>query len=643
MTPERIGKYDVLAPLGEGGMAVVWRGFDPVIRRPVALKVLAKSDLLAAGDSTLLERFRREAQAAGNLLHPNIVAIYEYGEDDERAFIAMELVEGRSLQEHLRGGWRPEASTLPQVLEQMLEALDFSHSRNVIHRDIKPGNVLISNMGVAKISDFGIARIERSNVTQAGEVLGTPFYMAPEQFNGQPADERSDIYAAGVIVYEVLTGRRPFDGRGGRLLKQVLEEAPAAPSSLQSDLPAAGDVVILKALEKDPAARYQSVHEFIDALHTVFPKKPDRPQAAGAAAGTTVPNTGAGAAKRVAGNLGALRRAIGAQGSGSATSTKSDAATTAKSGAGATPPAPRRVKPAVLCVDDESRVLNALGFLLKDRYAVSTADSGAKALELLKTNRFHVLVSDQRMPGMTGVELLGEARTLAPGTVRILLTGYSDLAAIVGSVNESEVFRFVSKPWQQEALLATLEEAVDVAIALEASPPPTAPAAGGAEFVTLVLEDETTARAVRQIAGSACKVLHAPRLDDALEALARNEVAVLIADLESQKVDHTALFKLLKAEHPQTLVIVTTTNSDSELIIELINEARIFRFINKPVNLTLLGRHLTAALERYQAFRRSPGLLRAQAAKRVQDSSAGRSLLERLKSLGARFGAAIRS
>lgn len=640
--PERIGKYDVLAPLGEGGMAVVWRGFDPVIRRPVALKVLAKSDLLAAGDTSLLERFRREAQAAGNLQHPNIVAIYEYGEDDERAFIAMELIEGQTLQDHLRGGWPPEATTLPQVLEQMLEALDFSHSRNVIHRDIKPGNVLISDMGVAKISDFGIARIERSNVTLAGEVLGTPFYMSPEQFNGQPADERSDIYAAGVIVYEVLTGQRPFDGRGGRLLKQVLEELPAAPSSLQPDLPVAGDAVILKALEKDPAVRYQSVHEFVEALHTVFPKKPDRPQPAGAAAGTTVPNTAAGAAKRVAGNLGALRRAIGAQGTGGATPTNSGTGAGSKTGARVAPPEPRRIKPAVLCVDDESRVLNALAFLLREHYEVATADSGAKALELLKARRFHVLVSDQRMPGMTGVELLGEARTLAPSTVRILLTGYSDLAAIVGSVNESEVFRFISKPWQQEALLSTLEEAVDVAIALEASPPPVAPAAGGAEFVVVVLEDEATARAVRQIAGSACKVLHAPRLDEALEALAKNEVAVLIADLESQKVDHTMLFKVLKAEHPQTLVVVTTTSSDSELIIELINEARIFRFINKPVNLTLLGRHLAAALERYQAFRKSPGLLRAQAAKRAQDSSAGRSLLERLKSLGARFSAAIK-
>lgn len=633
MTPERIGKYDVIAPLGEGGMAVVWRGFDPVIRRPVALKVLVKADLVAAGDPSVLERFRREAQAAGNLQHPNIVAIYEYGEDDERAFIAMELIEGQTLQEHLRAGWRPDAKTLPQVLEQMFEALDFSHSRNVIHRDIKPGNVLISNMGVAKISDFGIARIERSSVTQAGDVLGTPFYMSPEQFNGQPADERSDIYSAGVIVYEVLTGQRPFDGRGGRLLKQVLEELPRAPSGLQSSLPVAGDAVLLKALAKDPAARYQSVHDFVAALHTVFPRKPDRPGPIGAEAASTVPTTAAGSTKRVAGNLGALRRAIGAQGG---------AASTTKAGARAAPPAPQRMKPAVLCVDDEHRVLNALEFLLRDRYEVVTADGGAKALEQLKARRFHVLVSDQRMPGMTGVELLGEARALAPTMVRILLTGYSDLAAIVGSVNESEIFRFVSKPWQQDALIATLEEAVDVAIALEASPPPAAPAAGATDLVALVLEDEATARAVRQIAGGACRVVHAPKLDDALEALAKHEVAVLIADLESQKVDHTALFKVLKAEHPQTLVVVTTTSSDSELIIELINEARIFRFINKPVNLTLLGRHLTAALERYHAFRKSPGLLRAQAAKRVQDSGAGRSILERLKSLGARFSSAIK-
>lgn len=625
MSLERIGKYDVAAELGRGGMAVVYRAFDPVIRRPVALKVVDKGALLASGDASLLERFRREAQAAGNLQHPNIVSIYEYGEDEAHAWIAMELVEGRSLHDHLRAGWHPDSAALPEVLDQMLDALDYSHGRGVIHRDVKPGNVLVSEMGVAKISDFGIARIERSHVTQAGEMLGTPFYMSPEQFDGLPADERSDLYSAGVIVYEVLVGRRPFDGQGGHLLRQVLQDDPPAASSVNPKLPPGADAVLARALAKRPEDRYPSVRDFADALHALFPKRVEHPRAASAQPAP------AGAA-RLSGNVGALRRAIGATPGGQP----------AMAPAPVTAPATARRKPAVLCVDDEPRVLNALEYLLREHYEVETAPGGQEAIARLEARRFHVLVSDQRMPGMTGVELLDTARTLAPATVRILLTGYSDLAAIVGSVNESEVFRFVSKPWRNDDLLATLDEAVGVAIALEARPPPTAPAGRAADRVALVLEDQAVARAVRQIAGDSCRTVHARQLDDALVALAQNEVAVLISDLESQRVDHTALFRVLKAEHPETLVIVTTAASDSELIIQLINEARIFRFVNKPVNLTQLARHLAAALERYQAFRRTPGLLRTQAARRAQDTPAGRSILERLRALGVRVTTALK-
>ena len=208
-------------------VAAAWRSstgaLDPVIRRAAALKVIRKADLAAGESAQILERFKREAQAAGSLHHPNVIAIYEYGEDEAFAWIAMELVEGKSLREHLLAGWRPDLATLPSVLEQLLEALDYSHGRGVVHRDMKPGNVLVSDMGVAKISDFGIARIELSHLTQAGEVLGTPYYMAPEQYEGRDIDERTDIYAAGVIVYEVLSGRRPYDGQGGSLLRQILQ------------------------------------------------------------------------------------------------------------------------------------------------------------------------------------------------------------------------------------------------------------------------------------------------------------------------------------------------------------------------------------------------------------------------------------
>jgi serine/threonine-protein kinase len=279
VTPERIGKYEIAGELGRGGMAVVYRGLDPVIRRPVALKVIRKADLDAAEATQILDRFKREAQAAGSLNHANVVAVYEYGEDDVHAWIAMELVEGKSLRDHLLAGWRPDLSRLPSVLEQLLEALDYSHGRGVVHRDMKPGNVLVSDMGVAKISDFGIARIERSHLTQAGEVLGTPFYMAPEQYEGQEIDERTDIYSAGVIVYEVLCGRRPFEGQGGNLMRQILQEPPPPASTFERRLPVTIDMVLARALAKKPQNRYPGAREFLEALRNAFPgsASPPRP------------------------------------------------------------------------------------------------------------------------------------------------------------------------------------------------------------------------------------------------------------------------------------------------------------------------------------------------------------------------------
>ncbi|MGH8764716.1 MAG: protein kinase domain-containing protein, partial [Burkholderiales bacterium] len=414
MTPERVGRYEISGELGRGGMAVVYRGVDPVIKRAAALKLIRKADLDAADAQNILDRFKREAQAAGSLQHPNVVAIYEYGEDDENAWLAMELVEGKSLRDHLIAGWRPDLSRLPVVLEQLLEALDYSHGRGVVHRDVKPGNVLVSDMGVAKMSDFGIARIERSHLTQEGEVLGTPFYMAPEQYEGKAIDERTDIYSAGVIVYEVLCGRRPFDGRGGNLLHQILHEPPPPISTFEPRLPVTIDMVLGRALAKKPDNRYRGAREFLDALRQAFPAT------SASSATTALPRAS------LAGNVGALRRALGS-------------APVAAPAAQPVRPAAR--KPSVLFVDDEARVLNALSHLFHGSYHVETASSGAEALDKLRKRKFHTVVSDQRMPEMTGAELLKEAKDISPGCVRLLLTGYSDLAAIVGSVNDGEVFR----------------------------------------------------------------------------------------------------------------------------------------------------------------------------------------------------------
>jgi serine/threonine-protein kinase len=642
-TPQKIGKYDIIGELGKGAMGTVYRGRDPVIHRDVAIKVLRKSALDPEDAPGLLERFKREAQAAGKLNHPNIVAIYEYGEDDEHAFIAMECVPGKSLREHLLAGYRPELRNFPEILVQLLDGLEYSHSRGVVHRDIKPANLLISEMGVAKISDFGIARLEQSHLTMMGEVLGTPFYMPPEQFNGEAVDERSDIYSAGVIVFEVLTGRRPFEGTTAALVRKVLGETPPAPSSLEPRLSPVLDRVILQALAKKPQNRFASARSFLHALQAAFDNRPvEALERSGPNA--TIEDTVPLGSGTVVARLGALRKSV-AQPGASAPAGAANGAAPAAGPAPARPAAGTR-KARALFVDDEERVVNALRAIFRDTYDVETATSGDAALELLRARKFHVIVSDQRMPGMLGVDFLREAKSIRPEAVRILLTGYSDLAAIVGSVNDGEVYRFVSKPWNQDDLQATVGEAVTIAIALEASPPPRASApAKQDDLAAIVLDDVAMARATREMAGDLCRVLHAPTLDDALQLLAENEVAVLIADLESKRVDNTVLFKLLKQAHPQTLVIVTTRASDSELIISLINEARIFRFINKPVNLTLLQSHLVAALERYISFKQSPELVatqRARPAEGVGDSSLGRSIVGRLKDLGSRLTGALR-
>lgn len=632
----KIGKYEIVGELGKGAMGVVYKGYDPAIQRHVALKVIRKADLDPADSVPVLERFKREAQAVGKLHHPNIVAIYDYGEDDEFAFITMELVSGRALREHIRSGYRPELKEFPEILLHLLEGLEYSHMQGVVHRDIKPANVLISDMGVAKISDFGIARVEASHLTKMGEVLGTPFYMAPEQFSGS-ADERSDIYSAAVIVYEVLCGKRPFDGVGAPLMKKILEEMPRPPSSFDPRLPRELDAVMVRALAKDPAARYRNARQFAGALLQAFESRgrisQPLPLREEDESGKEL-DGGIAEGGTISGKAAALRRNLG---------DRKPEKSAADAASGPAIAATRR--PALLFVDDEERVVNALRSVFKDSYRVVTATGGEQALGMVRRERFHVVVSDQRMPGMLGVDLLREVKGIAPNSVRILLTGYSDLAAIVGSVNEGEVYRFIHKPWQQEDLMATVSEAVTIAIALEASPPPRTGTKADDDVTVLVLDDPALARATREMLGDLAHVEHAVTLDETLRIFGEREVAVLVADLESRRVDNTVLFKVLKQEHPGTLVIVTTRASDSELIISLINEARIFRFVNKPVNLTLLQSHVVAALERFHTFKQVPVLINTQkaiASREVADSTAGRSILESLRSIGGRFASAFR-
>ena len=274
--PEKLGKYPITAVLGEGAMGVVYKAHDPGIGRLVAIKTvraeLLKDDFDAAPAEAeaadgMAARFRNEARAVGRIAHPGIVAIYEYGEDAGTAFIAMEYVEGRTLADLLASGpLLPEAELL-RVMDQLLDALDCAHQAGVWHRDIKPANLIVTASGRVKVTDFGIARIENAGLTLVNSQIGTPGYMAPEQYTGEGVDHRADLYAAGVLLYRMLTGRKPFEGGAASVMFKVMNHDAQPPSEVvEASRAAPYDVIVARALARDPAARFQSAAEFRRAL-----------------------------------------------------------------------------------------------------------------------------------------------------------------------------------------------------------------------------------------------------------------------------------------------------------------------------------------------------------------------------------------
>jgi eukaryotic-like serine/threonine-protein kinase len=266
--PQQLGKYQITEVLGEGAMGVVYKGFDPDIRRTVALKTIRRQlDDGSEFAASISVRFRNEAQAAGRLAHPGIVGVYDYGEDQRVAYIAMEFVEGQSLARYLGSKLRFTDADIPGVMSQLLDALEHAHQQGVWHRDIKPANIMLGRAGRLKVADFGIARIDGSHLTQATAMIGTPSYMAPEQFLGQAIDHRVDLYSAGVVLYMLLTGRAPFVGTQDSLMYKAVHEMPTPPSALEgANRPRFYDTIIATALAKDPARRYASAADFKDAI-----------------------------------------------------------------------------------------------------------------------------------------------------------------------------------------------------------------------------------------------------------------------------------------------------------------------------------------------------------------------------------------
>jgi eukaryotic-like serine/threonine-protein kinase len=256
------GRYRVLQRLGSGGMADVWLAEDTHLQRRVALKVLHRR---FAQDREFVERFRREAEAAAGLQHPNVVAVYDRGDVDGTYYIAMQYLEGRSLKQLIDAGLRPEQAV--GLIRQVLEAARFAHRHGIVHRDLKPQNVIVDAEGKAVVTDFGIARAGVSEITQTGSVMGTPHYLSPEQAQGQDVTAVSDLYSIGVILYEALTRRVPFEGESAVAvaMKQV-SQPPQRPSSINPEVSPALDAVVIRALEKDPGQRFQSADAFIAAL-----------------------------------------------------------------------------------------------------------------------------------------------------------------------------------------------------------------------------------------------------------------------------------------------------------------------------------------------------------------------------------------
>src|ERR1039457_576613 len=255
------GRYRVAARLGSGGMADVYLAHDTLLGRQVALKLLHHR---FAEDQEFVERFRREASSAAGLSHPNVVAVFDRGEWNGTYYIAMEYLPGRSLKAVVREHGPLSPPDAIDIVVQILLAVRFAHRRGIIHRDIKPHNVILDEEGRAKVTDFGIARAGASDMTLTGSIMGTAQYLSPEQAPGHTVSGRSDLYAVGIILYELLTGTVPFDGETAVAIafKQVSAE-PRPPSESQPGVPAALDAVVLRALAKDPARRFADAEEFI--------------------------------------------------------------------------------------------------------------------------------------------------------------------------------------------------------------------------------------------------------------------------------------------------------------------------------------------------------------------------------------------
>ena len=259
----KLGRYQILGTLGKGAMGHVYKGVDPAINRPVALKTI-RLDFVNDPEEMeeLKERLFREAQAAGKLSHPNIVTIYDVGSEGHLQYIAMEYLEGHTIEDLIKRKVKFNYKIISQIIMQICSALEYAHARGIVHRDIKPANIMVLTDYTIKVMDYGIARIDSNSMTKTGIAMGTPNYISPEQLQGKTVDHRADLFSLGVVIYEMLLGKRPFKGENiTSLIYSILNKEPEKPSNINPQIPLLFDQIIIKALKKNPQERYQKASE----------------------------------------------------------------------------------------------------------------------------------------------------------------------------------------------------------------------------------------------------------------------------------------------------------------------------------------------------------------------------------------------
>lgn len=290
MSQKKLGRYELIRVLGKGAMGLVYEGRDPNLDRRVAIKTIKVENLSTEEAAEYEIRFRTEARSAARLQHPNIVSVYDSDRDGDIAYLVMEYIQGDDLKHHLDKGERYTLQQAASIMNDLLSALDYAHRQNIVHRDIKPANLLIEADGRIKLTDFGVARIQDSGeaTRTKGTMVGTLKYMSPEQVHGLPIDARSDLFSAGIVLYQLLTGTRPFDGTGDyEIIQKIVAQAVQPPSAINPLLPPAIDRLVARALEKSRDDRYPTAQEFNAALQAAAgsatdptitpPKSPPRP------------------------------------------------------------------------------------------------------------------------------------------------------------------------------------------------------------------------------------------------------------------------------------------------------------------------------------------------------------------------------